>query len=164
MTMQRQALTFRKDRSTWEAMNMHKMSADVFHKDLEQWFNQYLQPDVSWKDILTYLEFEDPEYFEAFRVPQAADGSIAVGRRGKAVTEFYLLHQWENSHDAGIFKKEPHIHQAPDIRAMPTARYPQRPKWTNAYLQEQVDDMYAIASKYNDLQDKRGCLWAKRNS
>ena len=165
MTMQKQKSTFRRDRSTWTIMDMLKGSADVFREDLERKFKEYLRSNVSWKNILVHLEFEDPEYFETFRVPQAADGSTRVGRGGKAVNEFYLLRQWENGRDAGIFKREPHVQQASDIWAMPsTARNEQRLKWINAILQEKVDDMYAIASKYNKLQDNLDRLWAEKDT
>jgi hypothetical protein len=165
MTMQKQTSTFRRDRSTWTVIDRLKTEADVFREGLEQKFKQYLQSNVSWKNILTHLEFEDPEYFEAFRVPQAADGSIRVGRRGKAVTEFYLLQQWEKGFDAGIFKTEPHVQRASDIWAMPSrARKDQRLKWVNAILQEEVNDMYAIASRYNGLQDKLDRLWAEKDT
>jgi len=80
---------------------------------------------------------------------------IQVGRRGRAIGPHYLLDQWANGWDAGIFKNHPRILNASDIWGMPPAlRQDRLNKWEQEILKAQVADIYAVAKLYNQCQSR----------
>ncbi|RDB20814.1 NFX1-type zinc finger-containing protein 1 [Hypsizygus marmoreus] len=165
MMMQKQKSTFRRDKGGWALIDNLKVTSEVFREDLEKKFSRYIQSNILPRDILVHLEFEEPAYYEAFRVPQADDGSTRVGRKGKAVNKFYLFEQWNKGWDAGIFKNERHIKAASEIWSMPVlARREQIAKWMDAIFREQLDEIYAAATHYNGYQDKLARHWSEKDT
>jgi hypothetical protein len=74
-----------------------KRSAQDEGESLKQVFSTLEQQAASKGDILEHLEFlhEGPPFFSAFAVPERDDGTVHVGRKGKAVDgNFYLLDRW----------------------------------------------------------------------
>jgi AAA domain len=132
-----------------------KSKAQMFCDQLETSFNRFVSSSPQNKDLLDHLEFADPMYYDAFRVPQSADGMDRIGRKGRKVGPDYLLHQWTKGYDAGIFKSSPHVKNAFQVWGMPFhTRQALITKWKEDILREDVTDIYGFGKEYNITLDK----------
>jgi hypothetical protein len=153
LTLQKQTTSFKLGKVDWKIIDDLKNKLSGLVNRLKAAFSSYGSSSIQNEDILNYLEFEDPVYHEAFRVPQAVDGMTRVGRRGRAVDPHYLLNQWIRGWDAGIFRNHPHISNASEMWGMtPTLRQNRLNQWKQEILKEQVADIYTVAKLYNDCQ------------
>ena len=125
--------------------------AKALASEMRNSFGRYQATNLRQPDLMEYLEFSstDSVYYEAFVVPKADDGSTRVGRRGKAVDEYYLLDRWLRGEDAGIFsaqvaKSYQYIWSLPN-----TARQSKQSAWKQAIFKEQVLELELITRQYN---------------
>jgi len=150
LTLQKQNSNLRLRRADWVNIDRHKLTSQTLLKRLHGAFSKYESKRVLERDILDYLEVEEPTYFEAFHVPKSGDGMTKVGSKGKAVSPFYLLSRWSGGHDAGIFKSSPHVQNASQVwGASRHVRISQSRKWKHEILKEQAADIFALGKKYN---------------
>ena len=137
-----------------EIRDLESMS-EAHVKTLKTSFTGYISSNVRNDDIMDHIEFEDPIYYEAFRVPQSSDDMIQVGKQGRAVEKHYLLDQWRIGRDAGMFKKDPHILQASDIWNMSLSlRTARLDLWKRAIWKEQVEQIADAGEEYNNCQSR----------
>uniref|UniRef100_D8QIN5 AAA+ ATPase domain-containing protein n=1 Tax=Schizophyllum commune (strain H4-8 / FGSC 9210) TaxID=578458 RepID=D8QIN5_SCHCM len=123
-------------------------------KGLELSFKSYLGANVSLDTLMQYLEFEDPEYFEAFQVPADEDGLERVGRDGRAIGATYLLDQWTRQQNGGIFAGDPVVTAAPQIWKMSRdARSNKVAEWFRAIYRERAEKVYNSGHSFNQYQD-----------
>ena len=102
--------------------------------------------------ILDHIEFEDTDYFEAFRVPDSAlSGDMKfVGRGGATLDETYLINEWLLSRGPGIFRSEEHVRAAGAIWNM--SRDARREKlnfWQAAIYRERAEELYERGKAFN---------------
>lgn len=165
LTLQNQNSNFRRDKSAWSVIDSFKTIAEQHLQRLCNHFQSFKAGTINYKNIISHLEFEEPVFYEAFRVPRATDGSIRVGKKGRGVDDYYLLDRWFMGQDAGIYKAEKHIQDAAEIWTMPPqSRRSQRTKWEISIIREQVDQIYAEAKEYNRCQDKLARQWAEKET
>ena len=127
-------------------------------------FNQYISGKVSSKGLLEFLEFEHPIFFDGFRVPESVDGMTRVTRKGTAVDEFYLLEQWKNGWDAGIFARDSSLakpHEVWDIS--PRERQSLVARWEEEIFKEELTRIYALAGQYNQCVQQLDRKFAERD-
>jgi hypothetical protein len=118
---------------------------------LQETFDVYKAASVQSKQLLEYLEFEDPEYFEAFAVPKTHNGRKLNGRYKNPIHDFYLLEQWIKGYDAGFLRYHKNITNAPKIWSMPYKERRDRLKtWQDALFKEQVAHVYDNGEAYNN--------------
>ena len=142
-------------RSQWEEIESLKCITEDYAYDIERAFSRYKSTTVQDEDLLTHLEFEEPIFYRAFKVPLADDGMTQVGRGGRAVGQYYLLKQWVRGWDAGIFKEERCVLEASQIWGMaPAMRETHVAKWKELILKDQVMDFYDAAKFYNERQSE----------
>lgn len=147
-----QAQTFRLSRTAYSTITRSKERTNNLATRFQQTFNRYMQRNVSSSDLMSYLEFEtgDLNYFDAFTVPQANDGTEVVGKRGKKIGPWYLIDQWCWGRNRGVFsssklsKEESHIWRMPQ-----PARQTQVNKWTKAILEERAAELCKVAVEYD---------------
>lgn len=145
----------RRGRGEYVVIDELKSQAEKLCKQLEGSFDRYRSIGNPFQDIMEHIEFEDPAYYSAFQVPQSDDGMTKVGRGGRAVSPFYLMEQWVNGRNAGIFFGSPHVRNAMQIWKMPlSVRQQVLSKWTAAILEEKITEFWSIAKEYNATQDK----------
>lgn len=138
----------------WTIVENLRSRAEFLRGELENRSRSFLADNVSFEDILTYTEFEDSSYFDAFQVPESTDGMIRVGKNGEAVDATYLISEWSRGRDAGIFKQEPHIRNARAIWSMSHALRQQKlADWKLAIDRTVVDDVWKLARDYDECQD-----------
>lgn len=132
-----------------------KERADFLREELETTFRSFLAPNISLEDILTYIEFDDSDYFDAFQVPESTDGMIRVGKQGDAIDATYLISQWSQGRKAGRFERESHIQNAAEIWSMTDAQRQQKmTNWKSAIHQTLAEDIWKHGRNYDECQDE----------
>jgi AAA domain len=131
----------------------YQTDAELHATDLKAAFDRYKAFSVRDVDIMAHIEFEDDEFFQAFRIPARDEGMTQVGERGRAVDEYYLLNRWLVRSDAGVFKQHPHVLGSSKIWSMSfTARQTQRKIWEAAILKNSVRNVCSSAKRYDECQ------------
>lgn len=165
LALQKQQSTFKFAQADWSVIDRLKIESNMLCKSLEAAFRRYKSSNIQYQDILTHLEFEDTAFFEAFRVPKNADGTTQVGKNGRAVGTTYLLYQWANGRNAGMFQSHVRVREAPKIWGMvPAARQAQLTKWKDAIFEEQITCIVEIANEYNKRQSEHEQKFSERSA
>ncbi|KAJ7035053.1 AAA domain-containing protein [Mycena alexandri] len=151
MSLFNQSVQSRRSRADWTEIDALKARAEGLCSNLRVVFEQY-RTSLSNSALLDYLEFEDSSFHDAFLVPSDED-MTTVGRGGRAIEKDYLLHQWGQGRDAGVFKQHTSVLEAADIWTLPTAtRKSKIEGWKKAITAEQVEQFVTIAREYNETQ------------
>jgi hypothetical protein len=165
LSLQNQKTDFKLGKADWKVIDTFKSLSEHSADKLQKAFERYEDWKVRYDELLEYLEFEDPDYHKAFRVPQSADGMLRVGKKGKAVDPFYLLRRWHEGRDAGIFTSHSHVTQSSSIWEMPVpSRQRQIDKWRFEMLKELVADIHCIAKQYDECQSQLADKFAERDA
>jgi hypothetical protein len=145
----------RRTKADWTMIDELKERVQVLCGRLEGSVSRLLGNTGSYEDILTHIEFEDEEYFEAFRVPKAGDGMAVVHRKGRKAST-YLIVRWSNGQrDAGIFKKAAHLRTEEATRiwaTLPRDRWSLIAKWREDIQKQVVDGICSAGEEYDDCQ------------
>ena len=150
-------LQLEKQRTNHRMTQMEFMAVDEIKKlrdrnctQLQKTFNTYMSARIQNPQLLEYLEFEVPEYFEAFTIPKAHDGQKVVGRNGKPIHDFYLLEQWIQGRNAGFLSHYRNVMNAPKIWSMSYNERREKLKgWQDALFKEQVAHVHDNGEAYN---------------
>lgn len=165
LSMQNQTSTFRQGKSDWMIIDGLKSEAEDLITKLQAAFTRYKSFTVQNADLLDYLEFEDTTYFEAFRVPDSTDDMTQVGKKGRAVDATYLLNQWLNGWDAGLYKKHSHVIDNPAIWEMLRPdRQAKYTTWKDALFEEQVTEFRDLAKQYNQCQNELARKFSEKST
>jgi hypothetical protein len=159
LTLRKQPKTFKLGHLDWLLIDELKLQLSLGSGSLCDAFNAYrtFYPSRHLNGILEHIEIAHPEYYSAFQVPIEKGGDVVVGRRGKDVRATYLLDRWMSGHDAGIFKKKPHVLEGADIWKTTAAdRRKIKEDWIDEMLVDVVDHLSDLAQGYNRLQRRLG--------
>ncbi|KAI1273974.1 P-loop containing nucleoside triphosphate hydrolase protein [Xylaria sp. FL0933] len=132
-------------------------------KGLEQAFKSLEQQASSRDEILEHLEFlsEGPPFFSAFQVPTTDDGTIYVGKKGKAIDKFHLLERWCRGKDAWPFKREAQKYpEVWNIKASDRMRLQQQ--WKAEILRERLEAVQTAGHSYNQDLEQIASIYAER--
>ncbi|KAI6102496.1 P-loop containing nucleoside triphosphate hydrolase protein [Pisolithus croceorrhizus] len=143
-----------RSKADWTLIDEAKQQASHHLEKLQESFTtfQFFQP--SHETLLTYMEFEDSDYFDAFCVPDPEDTMKVVGPKGKAVDNTFLISRWMQGLDAGVFKNERHIRDAKEIWNMGKNRRQLKvEEWKSGILKQVVEDFCVAGEQYNYYQD-----------
>lgn len=166
LTLQKQTANSKLGKTDWTIIHELKARSEHLLDRLKLNFQSYKSSGMQSGDIIEYLEFDDPNYFDAFRVPKAGDGMTRVGKKGRAVHPHYLFNQWSSGQDAGMpFRNNPHILKFSDIwRMAPPRRQALITKWRQAILKEQVANIHTIAKDYNECQSRLDRMFGEKTA
>jgi hypothetical protein len=145
-----------RSKADWAIINQLK-SASAFHCDsLEKAMDRFVASNINFKDVLMWIEFEDPTYFEAFRVPEDdGTGMSRVGKGGKAVDSDELIFRWQRGFDAGQFKDESNVRAAASTWSMtPDARLAVLDTWKSAIRKTVLEEICTLGKNHNECQDQ----------
>ena len=145
-----------RSRAEWTIIDNLK-NASIFHcGNLEKSMERFNTSNIDFKDILLYIEFEEPDYFDAFRVPeQDNSGMTRIGKDGKPVDSGDLIYRWSRGFDAGQFKNEPNVRDAAKIWSMPVGdRRRKMESWKSEILKTILDEICTTGGNYNECQDQ----------
>ena len=150
LQLEKQSTSHRSTQADYMAIDGAKALREERSTLLQKAFDAYKVASVRNPQLLEYLEFEDPEYFEAFAIPTAHDGGKLIGRNGKPIHDFYLLEQWAKGHDAGLLSYHENAVNAFRIWSMSYSERQEKLKtWKDTLLKEQVAHVYDNGEAYN---------------
>ncbi|KAF8842005.1 P-loop containing nucleoside triphosphate hydrolase protein [Paxillus ammoniavirescens] len=142
-------------KAEWAVVDNLKSRAEFLHERLETSFGTFLASKISLKDILSHIEFEDSDYFDAFQVSESTDGMSRVGRSGAEIDSTHLISQWSRGWSAGIFEDEPHVQSAQAIWDMDAdLRQQKLADWRLAISKVMVEEIWTVGRDYNECQDE----------
>ncbi|KAF8213839.1 P-loop containing nucleoside triphosphate hydrolase protein [Mycena galopus ATCC 62051] len=137
-------------RSDWKTIDRLKETSTQLLFRLKKLYNLFVKQGP---DLLTHMEFDDPDFFAALSLPPSEDGMTYVGKDGKEIGKDYLLTQWQQGRDAGIFKAHPDILAAAEIWGMDRAKRAAKiAEWTTAFRNDQIAEIVRIGKTYNERQ------------
>ncbi|KAG0697519.1 P-loop containing nucleoside triphosphate hydrolase protein [Suillus ampliporus] len=147
---------FVRSKADWAIVENLKGASRFHCKTLEGAMNRFIASKIGFKDVLTYIEFDDTEYFDAFCVPEFDEsGMTRVGKDGKAVSSEELISRWSGGSDAGQFKDEPNVCKAADIWKMPSdARQEMMEKWKSEIRKLILEEICTLGRNYNGCEDQ----------
>ena len=147
---------FMRSKADWSIINNLKNSSGIHCRRLEEAMNMFKSSHIAFKDILQYIEFEEPDYFDAFCVSEVDDlGMTRVGKDGKAVDSDELIFRWSRGFDAGQFKDEPNVCNAANIWNMPLdARQGMMEKWKSEIRKTILEEICTLGKNHNECQDQ----------
>lgn len=137
-------------RIPYKSLDELRAKVESLALEMDESFRRYGATNLRQSDLMDYLEFsaDGSKFYEAFSVPEAGDKSVRVGRRGKAVNEYYLLDRWSRSLDAGMFSQVPEASQSV-WHTPPPARQSLLSTWKQAIISEQVSELQGVTERYN---------------
>lgn len=143
-------------KAQWSVIDSHRTTVETLHDGLARNFLTVQNFTISYKDVLEYLEFEDPNLHGAFVVPEPSSGDFKqVDSKGRAFSETYLIHQWHQGWNGGPLRDTLLQSEYGHIWAM---KKPQRMelwgKWVGALFGETIETFSNKAGEYNKAVDK----------
>ena len=164
LQLEKQRSNYKMTRMEYKAIEETKDLREQHCAQLQKTFNTYRAANIQNRQLLEYLEFEDSEYFAAFAIPQAHDGSKLIGRNGKPIHDFYLLEQWKSGHNAGFLSYHENVVKAFKIWLTPyQERRAKLKMWQDAILKEQVAHVYDNGEAYNSCLASIDRMYGKKN-
>ena len=146
---------FSRVKADWMEIDALKSESQILSTSLDNLSKRYKSVNRSLQELLSYLEFAEPDYFYAFTVPESEDGMQRVGKQGQAVQPEYLLDRWQRGLDAGQFEDSPNVQDTVDIwRMVQQDRLRELKRWKDALLEETVEDVYTTGHRYNTCQSR----------
>ncbi|KIK99652.1 hypothetical protein PAXRUDRAFT_30364 [Paxillus rubicundulus Ve08.2h10] len=142
-------------KAEWAVVDNLKFRAEFLHERLETSFRTFLASKISLKDILSHIEFEDSDYFDAFQVSESTGRTSRMGRSRAEIDSTHLISQWSRGWSAGIFEDEPHVQTAHAIWGMTSdSRQQKLADWRLAISRAMVEDIWTVGRDYNECQDE----------
>jgi len=138
---------YRMSRADWNEVEERRKERNRLTKSLH---HAYSAATARHQQIMQYVAVHHSEYATAFRVPKSTDGTIIVGKGGKAIGPNYLLNRWLRGEDAGPFKNNSQIRLSRNIWEMDrSARLSQSETWRREVVKKGIEDMLRIGKCYN---------------
>lgn len=154
---------FRLTHDDWSIINVWKSEASEQADLLREAFSRYHAKAVSKSDLMDFLEFEsdNPEFYEAFMLPDETDGMVRVGKKGKAVDRFYLIDRWARGWDAGTFSGAqavfPAVWQMSYIERIAALDI-----WKTDILKERISKIHSYGKQYDETLAKINTLFDEK--
>ncbi|KAG1844511.1 P-loop containing nucleoside triphosphate hydrolase protein [Suillus subalutaceus] len=147
---------FSRSKADWAIINNLKASSMIYCRDLETAMGKLMASKIDFMGILTYIEFREPTYFNAFHVPEYDDwGMTRIGKDGKPVDAEELIVRWTRGFDAGQFKTELNVRETQDIWTMPPdARRKVMERWKSEIYKILLEEICTLGTDYNECQDQ----------
>lgn len=148
----------------YSALDAAKLDANSAAHSIANSFKDYHNTIIKTEDIMIHIEFQDPDYFDAFQFTATADdGMLLVGKQGRTIDEYYLLDQWLNGLDAGVLKDRYETSQHAVWLMEPSGRTAKFEEWKKEILQSKVEDLCDAIKSYNVSRQKVERVFAQTN-
>ncbi|TGZ77525.1 NFX1-type zinc finger-containing protein 1 [Ascodesmis nigricans] len=143
----------RLDSKAWKRVAVLKTEAENLEREIRAEMKDFMNTTIGNEQLMNYLQFEEPLYYEAFEMPTSDDGMKVVGKKGKGVNKYYLIDQWrQNQLPAKSFGDKitgrfEHIWKMPKENRSAVMQ-----KWREALLSEAVEKIVGLMKEYNECQ------------
>jgi hypothetical protein len=162
--LREQRSDFRLGKDSRREIDKCKTEANRLAGHLSTVFKSYLNIGIRNKDIMEHLEFDEPDFYDAFSIPKSQDGATVVGKKGKAVNEFYLLDRWKRGEDPGVFKKFVDEGSRNVWEMSTQARKATLERWELQVLREHAFQVSNAAKSYNSCVTRISHLFSQKNA
>ena len=97
---------YRRTPRTWNLVNTYSAAVDDLFDQVQTAASTFQRARISREGLLEYLQFSDTdsEFFYALSTPESSDGMSRVGKGGKKIGSSYLMDQWLQGGNAGVFR------------------------------------------------------------
>ncbi|RAL01738.1 putative AAA family ATPase [Aspergillus ibericus CBS 121593] len=154
---------YRRSQNSWGVINKLNADADELKAAVPSAFQKYQEFRLSPGVIDEFLEFEHPDFYEAFRPPEDGNEMTMVGKKGRDVTWGYLFEQWSSGRDHGLPSLDHLCQAARDVWEMvPITRQSHIQKWTKALIEEQVTVLQRLMCRLDNCRDPLDDVWNDR--
>lgn len=154
--------------SHWAQIDKVKQKLFAHESRIKKAFARYRYFNVQKHHIMEYLEFlsGDLPFFEAFTVPKPKnDGMTQIGRRGKAVDQFYLLDRWSRCEKNAGFLQHMQPRGAAGVWNMTSEmRQAALNRWHNAILDDLVTEIQDAGRQFNSDQAEVDRIFGERDA
>ncbi|KAF8633815.1 hypothetical protein AX15_001228 [Amanita polypyramis BW_CC] len=149
LALRNQSVTHRFTTTDRHVIDSLKAEIETNRTLLEMMFKKYQSESTSLKDILDWMEFENPCLFNAFQVPTPDDGMVQVDRKGNPISDTYLLYQWSKGFGPGRFID--HMNKFPGLWEMKKSeREALVAEWVGGIMKEKLTNFYSVTKQYNE--------------
>lgn len=166
--MIREQASVKLDPTQWSQIDKLKERLQKHETRLQDAFKRFRAANVQKIHLMEFLEFlsEDFPFFDAFTVPKIEeDGMTRVGKKGKAMSPFYLLDRWiRGENNAGSLQ---HLQPrgAAAVWKMPfESRKAALIRWQTAILDDLVNEIRDTGRQYNIDQTELDRVFGERDA
>lgn len=104
LKLSEQRSSYKRSQASWNILNGLETNWSTLKSNVDESFAAYHNlAATSSTMIMEYLEFKEPEFYEAFILPEDQNGMTVVGHGGRAIEKDYLYQRWINGKTAGVF-------------------------------------------------------------
>lgn len=156
------------DQTQWAQIDKIKQKVAKNAARLEDVNKRFQTATLSKQHLMEFLEFlsDDLPFFDAFTVPKdEANGMTRVGKKGKAVGQFYLLDRWVNGENnpgslqnvqpkgaAAVWKMSRELRNAAMIR------------WQTAIMDDLVNEICDTGRQFNLDESDLNHIFGERDA
>lgn len=165
LVLSTQQSTFRLKPDHWEVINLRKAALSTERSQLFDAFADYQAKAVSKSDLMQHIEFDtdNPNLYDALTLPEEANGMVTIGRKGRAIDQFYLLDRWAHGEDAGIYKSKAEG-QFPGVWQMNQGeRESALMKWKSNIMQERASKLSSCGKQFNETLAQIDSLFSEKD-
>jgi hypothetical protein len=165
--MIREQACVRLDQTQWAQIDKLKQKLQTHETRLRDAFKRFQGANVQKTHLMEFLEFQsdDLPFFDAFSVPQDTDGMTRVGKKGKAMSPFYLLDRWIRGEvDAGSLQHLQVRGAAAVWKMSLESRTAALIKWQTAILDDLVNEIRDTGRQYNMDQTELDRIFSERHA
>ena len=147
---------------TWNTIRALEADGKTHKDGLDISFQAYQQLSANTTSMLDYLEFEEPEYFEALSVPEDESGMKTAGKSGGAVGKGYLFDKWAQGKNPKHF-----LDTLPEqCRSIWVMEQDLRKKkvelWARALMNEQATSLSTEIGLFNKCERKLSAILSEK--
>ncbi|KAE8154703.1 P-loop containing nucleoside triphosphate hydrolase protein [Aspergillus avenaceus] len=155
LAVSEQNVSYRRSQASWKVIDSLKCKADELKDRLVAAVDAYQKFTMTTSEVLEFLEFEFPEFHEAFSLPDQSNGMHIVGKRNKIVNSSYLYNQWVTGKSHGLPNINYQSDEAQRIWAMDhKTRQTYIQEWKQSLIEEQVVKVRSLILELDECQDR----------
>ncbi|KAL4882176.1 P-loop containing nucleoside triphosphate hydrolase protein [Aspergillus karnatakaensis] len=154
---------YKRTQASWHVIDELKGKFANLSEEMSAAFSAYLNFNLTADTMLEYLEFEEPEFHDAFNPPEQPDGMTLVGEGGKLVTSQYLYNRWVQGKNHSLSFPDELSDRACEVWQMDKeSRQAKLAIWTDRLLEEQVANVQGLMTRMNRCERKLAEMWSEK--
>ena len=159
LSLLEQKKTDRRSRPNFMVIDRLRADATELKDNLEETFGKYRKFSVTIGTILEFLEFEQPDFHQAFMPPHRDDGMVTVGEHGRNVDSHYLFDIWSQGKNPTYQISALPVESQRVWKLDHETRKCHIREWKRALLEEQVVGMQVLSQKFDGVEDQLASVW-----
>lgn len=166
--MIREQASVKLDQTPWAQIHKLKQRLQKHETRLQDAFKRFRTANAQKIHLMEFFEFlsEDLPFFDAFAVPRdGEDGMTRVGKKGKAMSPFYLLDRWIRGENNPGSLQHLQPKGAAAVWKIPLeSRQAALIRWQTAILDDLVNEIRDTGRQYNLDQTELDRVFGERDA